>query len=235
MTFSTKRFTAILSKEWKDAMKNPQILLLAAMPVMFAFLYSKMDGGIEALIFPILLALSMTGAFVQANMISEEKEKHTLRVLMLSPASTSEVLLGKSALTTLLTFIVVAGCVFISDIQLAGLGFIAIMLLLSLVMFIAIGTIIGLVSRTVSETSITGLPVLLIFVMAPAFAPMLKQPLVSSAVRFLPTQHFMDAVIKLSQGVSVASMYSHLVNIVIWAALSLVVCYIVYGKKRFDK
>ncbi|WP_409343820.1 ABC transporter permease [Paenibacillus sp. MBLB4367] len=113
MTFSMKRFQAIVAKEWKDTLKNPQILLMAAMPVMFAFLFSKMDDGkdLSVMSFPILLALSMTGSFVQANMISEEKEKHTLRVLMLSPASTSEVLLSKSALTTLITFIVIVASV----------------------------------------------------------------------------------------------------------------------------
>ena len=45
------------------------------------------------------MALVMVGGFVQAMLIAEEKEKHTLRVLMLSPASSVEVFLGKSLLT----------------------------------------------------------------------------------------------------------------------------------------
>lgn len=68
MTFSMKRFQAIVIKEWKDGAKNPQILLMAALPIEFAIIFGKMDGDRLILIsYPILMALSMTGAFLQAN------------------------------------------------------------------------------------------------------------------------------------------------------------------------
>ena len=65
MTFSMRRFQAIVQKEWKDAVKNPQTLLMAAMPIMFTFLFQRM--GMEAgilLSMPILFVLTMTAAFV---------------------------------------------------------------------------------------------------------------------------------------------------------------------------
>ena len=46
-----------------------------------------------------LMAFLFVAGFVQSMVIAEEKEKHTLRVLMLSPASSVEVLIGKSILT----------------------------------------------------------------------------------------------------------------------------------------
>lgn len=105
MTFSMRRFRAMVKKEWKDAIRNPQILLNAGMPILLAVLFRQKEADPSEptlLAIPILIAISITGAFVQANMIAEEKEKNTLRSLMLSPASKLEILAGKSATTTLL-------------------------------------------------------------------------------------------------------------------------------------
>ncbi|VTR26053.1 Uncharacterised protein [Actinobacillus pleuropneumoniae] len=80
MTFSMKRLQAIINKEWKDSIRNPQILLMMGMPIMFAFLFSKMGSGgtkgddMMILSFPILLALSMTGAFVLAMMVRKRRK-----------------------------------------------------------------------------------------------------------------------------------------------------------------
>lgn len=52
---------------------------------------------------PVLMAYTMVGLFVQAIITAEEKEKQTLRVLMLSPATGAEVLIGKGVMTFTLT------------------------------------------------------------------------------------------------------------------------------------
>jgi ABC-2 type transport system permease protein len=231
-----RRFQAIVAKEWKDARKNPQILLMAGMPLMFAFIFSKIgENQMDTSIFSILLALSMTGAFVQANMVCEEKEKHTLRVLMLSPASPAEVLLGKSLLTALLTSVVIVVCVLLGGVPSVHVGYISLLSLLSLVVFIAFGTVIGLLSRTVSESSIVGLPVLLIFVMGPVFGPIIGAGPVTAVVGILPTQHFILAVGDLAKGGGWTEIRLQLLNIAVWAVVSIVLCLFVYRKKRFDE
>ena len=49
----------------------------------------------------------VVGSFVQCSLIAEEKEKNTLRGLMLSPASTLEILGGKSLLSLIATMTIV--------------------------------------------------------------------------------------------------------------------------------
>lgn len=241
MTFSMKRLQAIINKEWKDSIRNPQILLMMGMPIMFAFLFSKMgsDGtkGNDMMIlsFPILLALSMTGAFVLAMMVAEEKEKHTLRVLMLSPASTTEILMGKSFLTFVLTLIAVIASVAVSEVPEVNWGIPSLLILVSLVMFIALGLIIGLMSRTVQESSIIGLPVLIVFVMGPMFAPMLGNEWIMSIVNYLPTQKFIDVMGSVSQGAAVSEMTQDLLICAGWAVISVVAAAAVYSRKRFDR
>ncbi|ACX62685.1 ABC transporter permease [Paenibacillus sp. Y412MC10] len=241
MTFSMKRLQAIINKEWKDSIRNPQILLMMGMPIMFAFLFSKMGSGgtkgddMMILSFPILLALSMTGAFVLAMMVAEEKEKHTLRVLMLSPASTTEILMGKSFLTFVLTLIAVIASVAVSEVPEVNWGIPSLLILVSLVMFIALGLIIGLMSRTVQESSIIGLPVLIIFVMGPMFAPMLGNEWIMSIVDYLPTQKFIDVMGSVSQGAAISEMTQDLLICAGWTVISIVAATAVYSRKRFDR
>lgn len=103
MTFSMKRFSAIVRKEINDAGKNSQVILMALLPILLAVFYSNMDSIKEFFAgFIIVMTITMVGSYVQAIIIAEEKEKHTLRVLMLSPASPIEVILGKSVLTVFL-------------------------------------------------------------------------------------------------------------------------------------
>lgn len=100
MTFSIKRALAIFQKDYKDLSRNLFVSSTLIMPLFFAVFYSRIDdGGVDITYFVINITFSLVAIFVQCALIAEEKEKNTLRGLMLSPASTLDILLGKSALT----------------------------------------------------------------------------------------------------------------------------------------
>ncbi|MFE4712343.1 MULTISPECIES: ABC transporter permease [Paenibacillus] len=240
MTFSLNRLLAIAGKEWKDSVKNPQILLMAGMPIVLSILMKGQkalsEGGtIDHFTMPIMIAISVVGAFVQALMISEEKEKNTLRALMLSPASPVEVLLGKSTMTTVYTIVVMAVCMLITGVPAINLGYLVLFILLLLVIFMALGTSIGLISRTASETSIVGLPILLFFVFGPIFAPGLKVPFVMDVIGFIPSYHFMEGLSALVLDKGMEQLWLSLGNLLVWTVLSMVLVFLIYGGKRFDK
>lgn len=239
MTFSMNRLLAIAGKEWKDSLRNPQILLNAGMPVVLAILMKGRTelAEVSAMSFtvPIMIAIAIVGAFAQALMISEEKEKHTLRALMLSPASPAEVLLGKSAMTALFTIAVMAVCMLITGVPGLPIGLTALLVLFMLTIFMAFGTTIGLLSRTVGETSIAGLPIVLLFVFGPLFGPGLKVTWVAETVGYLPSFHFMEALSELARGGSIGDIRWSVVNLAAWTVLSVGLCLLVYARKRFDK
>lgn len=236
MTFSMKRYQAIVHKEWKDTMKNPQILLMIALPILFAYLFKEIGGSrADMVAYPILMALTMTGAFIQAMMIAEEKEKFTLRVLMLSPAKTSEILLGKSTLTAGFTLLTVVISVWLSGVQIPSIPLLSLLTIISLIIYSALGTVIGLLSRSVQESSIVGLPVLLIFLMGPMFAPMLDNETITSMVSLLPSEHFQQAMFALADGATLKDISGHIWNHVIWMIGSIALAAITYSRKRFDK
>lgn len=76
MTFSMRRFSAIFRKELQDFKTNSQTLIMMAMPVFFAILFSRADNFREVGAGTLTaMALVMVGGFVQAMLIAEEKEK----------------------------------------------------------------------------------------------------------------------------------------------------------------
>lgn len=108
MTFSLKRALAIFQKDYKDLSRNLFVSSTLVMPLFFAVFYSRIgDAGVDITYFVINITFSLVAIFVQCALIAEEKEKNTLRGLMLSPASTLDILLGKSALTFVTTMILI--------------------------------------------------------------------------------------------------------------------------------
>ncbi|MGG0759751.1 ABC transporter permease [Bacillus paramycoides] len=235
MTFSMRRFSAIFRKEVQDFKTNSQSLIMMAMPIFFAIIYSRSDNfrevGASTLI---TMTLVLVGGFIQAMLIAEEKEKSTLRVLMLSPASSIEVLIGKSSLTGIIT---VAIC-FINLLILGKLeGNIALLLfifVLGMLIFTLIGTCIGLIAQNVPQTSTIGLPILMVFLIGDFIAGFVKNEVVTTIVEYLPTRHIGLAVSSVIKGEDFSAITSNLLNITIWLVAVLVITLFVYRKKQMD-
>ncbi|MCH1625300.1 ABC transporter permease [Fredinandcohnia quinoae] len=236
MTFSFKRIQAIFLKDWKDLYKNSYMIFTLAMPlVLAAWLGREGIDDIGLQLMPITLAIVIAGCFVQAAMVAEEKEKNTLRGLILSPASTMEILVGKSALTAMLTVVVIIGSAYFSNIKIPQIGLFSLLILLSLVIFIAIGTTLGLVSRTVMETTIVGMPVMIIFGMSSLFRTMIENEAILKVLSFLPDNQLSKAWLELNNGGGITTIGGSLLILLAWCIVTLVVTFIIYGRRRFDK
>ncbi|EJS75276.1 ABC transporter permease [Bacillus cereus] len=234
MTFSMRRVSAIFRKEVQDFKTNSQVLLMASLPIIFAFIFSRFGQGSAGVGIITLMAFLFVAGFVQSMVIAEEKEKHTLRVLMLSPASSVEVLLGKSILTACLTLCICIVNLFILD-QLSGnlvlLGFI---FLSGTILFIVIGTTIGLLAESVPQTSLIGMPILMTMYLAVQFEPMVENKVIKTMIEYLPTSHMAKAINSLVDGAGVSSISGHILNVGVWLIISLIACLIVYKKKQMD-
>ncbi|PEE67661.1 ABC transporter permease [Bacillus thuringiensis] len=234
MTFSMRRVSAIFRKEVQDFKTNSQVLLMAFLPIILSFLFSRFGVGKEMLGITTITAFLFVAGFVQSMVIAEEKEKHTLRVLMLSPASSVEVLLGKSILTACLTLGICIVNLFILD-QFSGnlllLGFI---FLCGTILFIVIGTMIGLLAASVPQTSIIGMPILMTMYLAVQFEPMVENKVIKTMIGYLPTSHIVKALNSLVGGAGFSGISGHVLNVAIWLIIALIACLIVYKKKQMD-
>src|SRR5690625_400989 len=111
MTFSLKRMKAIFQKDLKDLSKSMYVCTSLLMLIILAIFYGKMgEIPIEMHYLIINLALVAVAFFVQCAIIAEEKEKHTLRGLMLAPATLPEILGGTSLVRFIFTCITIGLC-----------------------------------------------------------------------------------------------------------------------------
>ncbi|MDQ0185530.1 ABC transporter permease [Cytobacillus sp. FSL W7-1323] len=235
MIFSLKRVNAIFIKDWKDLQRNSYILFTLAIPLVFAAMLGRMNAATDVLsTYPINLALIIAGAFIQAAMVAEEKEKNTLRGLLLSPASTLEILIGKSALSGLMTILVIIGSIIFSGYTVPSLPLFSLSTLLGLVFYLATGTILGLLSRTVMETSIIGMPVLIIFGMSSMFKPMVENATLINIIELLPNEQLNQIWFGLSDGKGAAEILMNLFILFLWVAVSFILTIVIYKKRRFD-
>ncbi|HLR63222.1 MAG TPA: ABC transporter permease [Lentibacillus sp.] len=172
---NVQRISAIFEKDIKDFMKNMMLLMMPIIPIVLALIYGRMGGGEELPISLIYLVVGVTFSAVTSTcmmtMMAEENEKKTLRGLILSPASFLDIIIGKSLVTGLITFISLA-------VSLAVIGidpFLNIKAILGLILlflfFLFLGIGIGLFSKSIAATSAYLMPVMFLF----GFTPMIAQ------------------------------------------------------------
>lgn len=166
---------AIFNKQVKDTIKNKTIFIQFIMFPIFTLIMSnsiKIEGMPENFFVNLFatMYIGMAPLTSMAAIISEEKEKNTLRVLMMSNVKPYEYLLGIGIYVWSIcimgaSFICAAGNYSMQE-RLAFMGIVAVGILISLL----IGAAIGTCSTTqMMATSIT-LPVMMVF----AFLPMLS-------------------------------------------------------------
>jgi len=162
----------------------------------------------------LLLSLAVGTTFVPQLLI-EEKEKRTLRMLMVTPASFGDVLFGK-LLVVLIYQLLLTGVVL--AILGAFTGQITLVLLYALLggcFSLALGLLFGAVFNTVSAATAVAGPIMLIYILAGIFVGPLGELLSSSPVarvaRLLPTYYIAEGVSNASQ--NLGSFGSHLLDI----------------------
>ncbi len=114
MVFSIKRVNALFTKEIKDFTKNLNVFFLCFLPIFTTLFTNTIQESSDSLqgdlnFFQLSNGLSMNlvlvGISIMAIIIAEEKEKNTMRTLMLSGVSPFEFLAGKALLVFFITTI----------------------------------------------------------------------------------------------------------------------------------
>lgn len=235
MIFSFKRSIAILQKDYKDISKNLFVSSSIFMPILLAFFYGR--SGVETIYehyMIINLAFCIVAAYIQCSLIAEEKEKNTLRGLMLSPASTLDILAGKSLLSFITTILVIGVCVYLTDYKPENLLIVSIAIILSTLFYIGLGTVLGLVTKSVMEASVIILPFLFFF----SFGSMLinfadKYPILKLA-EYLPNVQIIELANKVELGAGFADVWFNLMIIAAWVVAIFILVVVVFRKRMMD-
>lgn len=235
MMFSMKRVYAIFQKDYKDFSRNMAVSVVIFMLPILAAIYGRMGvDSIETHYMLINMAFTMVATFVQCCLIAEEKEKNTLRGLMLSPASTAEILSGKSLLSFLLTIGVIIFSAFLADYRPENIAIIAIAIILSSFFYIGLGTLLGLFAKSVMEASVIVLPVMIVFSFGSFITELAGQYPILKAANYLPNVQLIDLATKVEAGAGFSDVLSNLGIILVWVVVIGALTVVIYRKRMID-
>lgn len=235
MNISMTRIQAIFMKDYKEFSRNYAVSLMVFLPLILAFLYGKTETtAISVYFLPINLTFSMVTTYIQCTLIAEEKEKNTLRSLMLSPASLGDILIGKSLFVFIITIIIVALSIFLVGYKPANLFILAIALVLSTVFYIAVGTLCGLFAKSIMESTIIVLPTVFIFSLGP-FALLLSSayPILKIA-EWLPSTQLLLLAEALEGKYTATDTFIPIITIIVWSIFAWIITAFIYKKRMVD-
>ncbi|HDI3055564.1 TPA: ABC transporter permease [Clostridium botulinum] len=243
MDFSIRRINALLKKEIKDFAKNMNVSVMYLLPIMFSIIYSKLLGNnssndvmnrINILILCVGMNISLISSTVISMLIAEEKEKNTLRTLILSAVSPWEFLTGKVLITFLVSEVINIAIFFSIGCDIQYLGKYILITTLVLFSMIEIGAIIGIISPNQMATGVFSMPVVMIFFVIPAFAKANKT--IEAIAKFLPSYHMNIMIARLFKGETFGIESTRSIAIIlVWIIIAVIAFAFTYNKRGLDK
>lgn len=242
--FNWMRFSALFAKERKDFVKNKNVSLMALMPLGFSLLYANLFlsdpslglmGKWEVLSLCLGMSLVMMSGYSIGMMIAEEKEKMTLRTLLLSGVRPLEFFAGKAVLTILLSMLINISMFFIVGLDVSYLLGYVIISTPMVIMMTILGALLGVVSPNQMATGVIGLPLMLLFLLIPSFANF--NATFYKIAAYLPTQRMnlmMQDLLQNNLFKSSSDYMMHGLVIIVWFGISLSSFMFAYKKVGID-
>lgn len=220
----------------EDLCKNMNVFIYIIMPIGFALLYSNMDVLGKEYIFSlcVLLMLAMVPVALMGTIIAEEKEKNTLRTLMLNDVKATEILFAKALICML--FVVVDNLLMFFIIGLSMEHFLLYQLVCLFVgiAVILFGAVVGLLAKNQMSAGLLSLPFMFLL-MAPLFTGMVQSDIFSKISSFLPTDAMMEILDHIAKGtMTISNVGTSFLIILFWLAGSIILFNIVYKKVGVD-
>jgi len=145
----------------------------------------------------LLVGLLSTGLLLVPNLLVEEKEKKTLRLILSAPASYSDVVIGKLLVGLIYTVLLGAVLLLISRIPLSALPQVVYFGLLGAILFLLCGLLVGIVSATGVEVNTYGTLIFLLAMIPIIFAMPgldLMQGWLGAVIRLIPNFYVVDGM-----------------------------------------
>lgn len=232
----------LMKKDIHMMFSNKNVIILILLPVGFCALYQFMFAdvmqkeGMEGFILRLceivnLSALPLTGL---AMMVAEEKEKHTLRVLMLSDVSAMEYLMSKVLVILCMMELVNVFIFFVTAAPVHALLPFLLITTITSISVLLFGSVIGIISKDQMSTGTLSTPLMVLFLIPPMFNDMNNT--VARLAKFVPTTSMSDMIDAAVQGQSILSgeFLSGFVVIIAWTLLGAAAFIFMYKKHRMD-
>lgn len=235
MNFSMRRVNAIFQKDFKDISRNNAVSMSVLMPLILAFIYGRFgEITLDAHFLVINLTFVIVGTFLQCSLIAEEKEKDTLRGLMLSPASTMEILSGKSLLSFVTTIAIIMISVYLTGYHSENVWLISFAIGLSAFFYIGLGTVLGLFTKSVMEASAVAMPFMFIFGFGSMVLAFEEKYPILKVLNYTPNEQLIKIATAIENGNALGDVWLGLGIIAAWTIAVFLLAGIVFKKRKMD-
>ena len=211
MSAALRKTGALLAKDLTDLFKNPTMLVVCLLPIAFMALYSFMvgdaagDAGIaaeqQAAVDPVIsqfmlgsslcMTVGMVCTMTVLYGIAEEKEKRTLRTLMLANVGASQVAASKAVVALVASAAVNAVCFFVAGGEPGMLGAYLALGIVGSLPVILFSLVLGLACRDQMTAGVYSVPVLLV-ALVPMFG--MANETIEKVSHWLPTGGVYDLI-----------------------------------------
>ena len=225
---------AIFKKTFKDMIRNKrQLLFFLMFPVMTYLFYYSISEGHE--MFPIVflpINILFCSMNIMASIISEEREKGTLRSLIFANIKPLEYFLGNAIFVLLAT--IVSSSLFLPLIDISGINYVYFYLFvfLSSVCSIVLGATIGIIVKNQMAANGICVPVTIILGMLPTFGELNKS--FHNISQILYTTRFANTIAEITKNLSVSINFEMIITYIVNFIVCLVIFALVYKKKKLD-
>ena len=240
MRIHLRKLMAIIEVKGK-ALFSKNFIIMPIFALGFTYLIKKVYGSINdidmsgyTLSLGVLMNVCMTGIYLVAATLAEEKEKNTLRTLMTSSVNGLEFFLGSLIPILLLMMIVNVLCVLISGFQMTNFENWCIFLLVTTcasIISAIIGMIFGIFAKNQMSAGTMTTPALLIFMMIPMFKAL--NEILSKISNFMFTGIIMNVIDNISKH-STAINIQNIIILIVEIVLSIILFLILYKKNGYE-
>ncbi len=174
------------------------------------------------LILLLVLGLTMVGVFVVPTILVEEKEKHTLQAVLVSPASYTDLVAGKVLVGLVYSLLTALILLLLNDGFSGNAAVTLLAVLLGSLFLVQCGLLLGAVFTTTTQVN-TWSSIVMLALLIPAMFIMPPQPPepIPTVTRLIPTSHMAEAIrLSLSNHATLSSVGP---DLVILAASTVIV------------
>ena len=241
METTLRKTGARLGNDLKDLVKNPTMLICTLLPIAFVLLYAQMSGGSpeeSEMLSRYLVSMAfcitagMVGSMTVLTAIAEEKEKNTLRTLMLANVSAGHILASRGIVAFASIAVVDAVCFAVLDVPADQMGSYLLISLLGSVPIVMIALLLGLAARDQMTAWLYSLPIVLVAFL-PSFS--MANDTLEKLAPFFPTGGASELIELSAQG----SLYTGdalqpLLVTLAWMVISVVAFALLYRRLSRD-
>lgn len=236
MSISLKRVRAIFVKDYKEFSRNYGISIILLFPILLAFLFRSAGPSLPGAIgFLLNISFILLTCMAQACLIAEEKERNTLRSLMMTPATTMDVLIGKSTLVFVMSVVALAISIYILGYEPASIWAFVAAIILSIILYTAVGTICGLFSKTLLEATLAVIPAAMVFTAPPVATLLFGNYAIFKVLDYTPSVQLVKLLGVSHTGFTTGELLKPLLIILVWTVALTIISVVLYQRRLKDE